>query len=85
MPNPIAHFDAAVVKIDKEDTIVTDESEPNVQHPTRNVRVVTVNGEIWDKVYYTFGLTVELIIKEWQAIPTSGKNLTEHGWTRFDT
>ncbi len=56
------HFDCAKVLIP--DECSTHETE-GATYPFKRVRVITVNGQIWAKNFYPFGLDEDRIRKDW--------------------
>jgi hypothetical protein len=61
---------------------VPEEDKPNVVNLVRRVRIITVNGEIWAKLFWAFGLQddeagVKQVVADWD------KNCNDGNWTKL--
>lgn len=69
---PLIHFDAAKVIINPE---IMESVNAGVTLPFQLVRLITCNGEIWDKAFLPFGLSIAAVIADWNLrdLKTWGK------------
>jgi hypothetical protein len=59
----VIHFDCAKILIDDEPFGVEVE---NATMPVQRVRVITVNGQLWSRVFPAFGLNESIVRAEWE-------------------
>ncbi len=72
-------FEAAkvIVNPELEGSQSAKKDEPTVWFYFHRVRLITVNGEIWEKAFLPFGLTTAKVIADWDT-----GNI--HTWMRID-
>ena len=61
------HRKIATIHIGDQVIISPDPDAPNILHPVRECKVITVNGEIWSLVTSTFVASKELITRLWDV------------------
>jgi hypothetical protein len=79
MSEVIHHHVAKVIVNDEVFTYLPDDNLPDVIMPAKHARIITVNGEIWDRKFMAFGLDENKIVKHWDA------NCNDGIWKRFNS
>ena len=61
---PLIHWDARIITIG-ELGVAENEDAEHLVTGYRIARIVTVNGQIWEKAFLPFGLTIQTVSADW--------------------